>query len=303
MKLENIIMMMEKQKGTATNFLLNLTDYMEMALDMWGDYAEDMAGAIGTLYETKMGKREWSDLYMSADKKIYAAFCGNESQLRGFLMGSFNSGEWFFDERRCTKNCLDVLRIYNMKTDGHALFPYLHYEPVEHVFHVGEILRNMNGNDYRVLAALSPQNLLLISLLDGQIIVGNGVRLYERYPKGEYCGKDSIVTGIEWDHGVYLGKDITRLDFDILKQEHGGSVRCEELSGLRGRIRRDFWAQKNVEQKEILPWHVRNAAKECLEAIFGTKEPHVFDAMLDQGMYDTMYQTKEKQEKIPGQLR
>lgn len=303
MKLEDIIMMMEIQKGTETNFLLNLTDYMEMSLDMWGDYAEYMAGAVDTLYETKAGKEDWSDFYVSADKNIYAAFCSSESRLQGFLMGNFNSGQWSFDERRCSKDCLNVLRLYNMKTDGHSLFPYLHYEPVEHLFRAGEILRNMNGNDYRVLAALSPRNLLLMSLVDGQIIVGNGVRLYERYPKGEHYDPDSVVTGIEWDHGVYLGNDITGLDFDILEQEYGVPFKEEKRSELRDRIKRDFWAQKNVEQKERLPWQVRNAAKDCLEEIFGTREPDVFDAMLDQGMYDGMYQRKAEQEKIPGQLR
>lgn len=303
MKLEDIIMVVEAQKETETNFLLNLADYMKKALDIWGEYAEDMAGAIGTLYETREAKRDWSDLYMSVDKRIYAAFCGNEAQLRGFLMGNFNNGEWFFDERHCSEGCLEVLRVYNMKTNGHTLFPYLHYEPVECVFRVGEIWRNMNGNTYRVLATLSPQNLLLMSLLDGQIIVGNGVRLYERYPKRECCDRDSRVTGIEWDHGIYLGNDITRLDFDILKQEYGVPVNGEKLSELRDRIRRDFWAQKNVERKEILPWRVRNAAKDCLEEIFGTKEQDVFDTMLAQGIYDRIYQEKEEQKKIPKQSR
>ena len=190
-----------------------------------------------------------------------------------------------------------------MKPDGHSLFPYLHYEPVEHTFHAGEVLHNMNGNDYRVLAALSPQNLLLMSMGDSQIIVGNGVRFYERYPKGERPDSDSMVTGIEWDHGVYLGNDITRIDFDILKQEYGEPDRVENVSDLRDKIRKDFWMQKNVEQKEGLPERVRNAARDCLENTFGTSEPDVFDRMLDKGMYDGMYGMKEEQKKITGKSR
>ena len=123
MKLEDMIMVVENHKGTETNYLLNLTDYMETVVKLWGEYAEDMAGAIGTLYETKAGNREWSDLYSAANKSIHASFCGGESQLRQFLLGHFNDGEWSFDAERCTKDCLDVLRIYNLITDGHSLFP------------------------------------------------------------------------------------------------------------------------------------------------------------------------------------
>ena len=42
-----------------------------------------------------------------------------------------------------------------MKPDGHSLFPYLHYEPVEHTFHAGEVLHNMN---YRTRPAHLSQN-------------------------------------------------------------------------------------------------------------------------------------------------
>ncbi len=303
MKLEDMIMVVENRKGTETNYLMNLTDYMGEALKLWGEYAEDMAGVVSTLYRTKEDKKDWSDLYISANKSIHASFCGGESQLREFLSGHFNDGEWSFDAERCSKECLDVLRIYNLKTDGHSLFPYLHHERVEHSFHVGEVLHNMNGNNYRVLAALSPKDLLVMGMTDSQIIVGRGVQLFERYPKGERPDSDSTVTGIEWDHGVYLGNDITRIDFDILKQEYGEPDRVGNVADLRDKIQRNFWMQKNVEQKEGLPDRVRNAAKDCLENTFGTNDPDVFVKMLDNGMYDGMYHAKEEQKKISGQSR
>ena len=303
MKLEDMIMVVENRKGTETNYLLNLTDYMETTLKLWGEYAEDMAGAISSLYETKEDKREWSQLYLAANKSIEAAFCREESQLREFLSGHFNDGEWSFDAKRCSKDCLDVLRIYNLKIDGHSLFPYLHYERVERTFYAGETLHNLNGNDYRVLAPLSPKNLLLVGLTDRQIIVGMGVQFYERYPKGERPDEDSMVRGIEWDHGIYLGDDIIGIDFDILKQEYGEPDKVENISDLRDKIRRNFWMQKNVEQKEGLPDRVRNAAKDCLENTFGTSEPDVFGKMLDKGMYDGMYDQREEQKKISGQSR
>lgn len=305
MKLEDMVMVVENHKGTETNYLQELTDYLGETLGLWRDgcVVENIAGSINELYGTKKEKADWSDLYIAANKSIHASFCRSETQLRQFLTGHFNDGEWTFDAERCSKDCLDVLRIYNLKTDGHSLFPYLHHERVEHTFHAGEVLHNMNGNDYRVLAALSPDDLLVMSMADNQLIVGRGVKLYERYPKGERPDDESVVMGIEWDHGVYLGQDITRIDFDILKQEYGEPDKVENVSDLRDKTRRNFWMQKNVEQKEGLPDRVRNAARDCLENTFGTSEPEVFDRMLDNGMYDGMYHAREEQKQISGKSR
>ena len=78
MKLEDIIMVVENREGKETNFLLNLTDYMETALKLWGDYAEDMAAAVSDLYETKEEKKNWGTLYYGQGKTIHTAFCGSE---------------------------------------------------------------------------------------------------------------------------------------------------------------------------------------------------------------------------------
>jgi len=303
MKITEIVLVSENWKGTETNFLTDLRGFMEMVIKACDDSAVDMADAVEQLYGTRTGSSGWSDLYFTGNKSVHAAFCTGEAQLRGFLMGYLNDGEWSFDVERCAKDCLEVLHIYNMKTDGRPEFPYFQYEDVEHSFHAGEILHNLNGNDYRVLTVLSPQNLLLMSLTDSQIIVGRGVHLYERYPQGKRPEGDSIVTGIEWDHGVYFGTDITKIDFDILKQEYGEPAWAENVSDLRDEIRRDFWMQKNVELKQGLPQRVRNVAKDCLEELFGTSEQNVFDTMLDKGMYDGMYLTKEGLKTISGQSR
>lgn len=50
MKLEDMVMVVENQKGTETNFLMDLTDYMK---EIWSRFAEPVADAIGALYKTK----------------------------------------------------------------------------------------------------------------------------------------------------------------------------------------------------------------------------------------------------------
>lgn len=295
MKLEDVIMVVDNRKGMEISYLLNFTDYMKEALRLGEKHAEAMAEAISTLYGTKTEGNGWSTLHFAVDKEIHGSFCTGEAQLRQFLEGYYNDEGWHFDTERCSRDCLAVLRLYNLKPDGQPLFPYLHYEPVGHAFHTGEILCNMNGNDYRVLAVLSPENLLLMGMADGQILVGKGVRLYERYPVGERPDHDSMVEGIEWDHGVYLGNDLTCLDFDILRQEYGEPEKDLDDSDQRKKLRRDFWKHKNVEQKEGLAMRVRAAAKESLEECFGTTVPEVFGLMLDRGLYDKAYQTEGKQ--------
>lgn len=303
MKLEDIIMVVENREGKETNFLLDLTDYMETALKLWGDYAEDMAAAVSDLYETKEGKKNWGTLYYGEGKTIRMAFCGSEPQLRGFLCGNFNDGESVFDESRCSRDCLEALRAYNMGTDGRSLPNGFHYEPVEHRFRAGEVLRNLNGKDYRVLSVLSPKNLLLIGQSDNQLVVAKDTRLFARYPKGEQPDGDNTLRGVEWGHGVYLGDDITRLDFDILRQEHGEPDRKEDIPALRDEARRKFWTHKNVERKEGLAARVRAAAKESMEEIYGTSAPEVFRVMLDKGVYDGLYRENGSREKTDRFMR
>lgn len=300
-----VIMVMENWEGTETNFLTDLRGYMEMAMEACGGSAADMADAIGQLYGTKDGSSDWGGLYFAGNKSVHAAICRDVAQLRGFLMGDFNEGEWSFDEGRCQEGCLEVLRSYGMGTDGHSL--PMRYERVGHAFHVGELLHNMNGKDYRVLALLGPRDLLLAGQVDSQLVVGRGVQLYKKYPNGERPGNGSIVTGmmtgIEWDYGIYLGDDITRLDLDILRQEYGEPGRVENISDLWDRVQRDFWMHKNVEQKDSLAMRVRMAARDGLGELFRTADPEVFQAMLDKGMYDRMYHVKEEQKKMLGRSR
>ena len=303
MKLEDIIMVVENREGKETNFLLNLTDYMETALKLWGDYAEDMAAAVSDLYETKEEKKNWGTLYYGQGKTIHTAFCGSEPRLRGFLCGNFNDGESVFDEGRCSGECLEALRAYNMGTDGRSLFGSFRYEPEEHRFQAGEVLRNLNGKDYRVLSVLSPNNLLLIGQSDNQLVVAKDTRLYVRYPKGERPDSPNTLRGVEWGHGIYLGDDITKLDFDILRQEHGEPGRAGDIPALRDETRRKFWMHKNVEQKEGLAARVNTAAKEGMEEIYGTSDPEVFRVMLDKVVYDGLYRENGSREKTDGFTR
>lgn len=96
-----------------------------------------------------------------------------------------------------------------------------HYEKQSSGFKVGELLHNFNGNDYRVMEDYGRGNLLLMQMNTGMFVVGESVEAYERYPKDEVPTAENIQTGIEWGSGVYIGNDISSIDFKKLREEYG----------------------------------------------------------------------------------
>lgn len=300
MKLEDLIMVVEHKKEKEANFLTDLQGYIRFVLKACKDSAADIAEALEQLYGTKKKNSSWSELCLGGNTNLRGTFCQDMAHLRGFLKGDFNEGEWFFDHRSSKKECLEVISAHGIKTDGYPLL--MHYERLEHVFYKGELLHNMNGKDYRVLAKLGSKDLLLLGE-DEQIVVGINVELFERSPMRETPSANNTSRGIEWGKGIYLGYDITKLDFDILRQEYGEPLGTNGTSFLRDKIEREFWMHKNVEQKEGLGQRIRAAAKESLNQLYGTCDPEVFVTMLNKGMYDPMYAKKEEQKKVTGASR
>ena len=181
----------------------------------------EVAHAVKELCQTKENSL-WTEVYAAANKTFHARFCGNEQELRDFLMGSHRMAgeETVFDKDSCTKECLDVLTAYNMDCGGRPLVGKLHYERQERSFRQGETLHNLNGSDYSVLMVLGRNDLLLMALASGQFLIAEGTREYARYPKEGTYPADSIIRGIEWDRGIYLGNDLSAIDIDSIRTEY-----------------------------------------------------------------------------------
>lgn len=299
MKLEDMILVTENRKGTESIFLLNLPGYMEMVLNTCEDSAIDMADAVKQLYETKEGKGGCSELYFRANISSQAMFCMGEAHLRCFLLGLQDGAakevKPVFDEARCTPECFGVLKSYGIGTDGHSLMHSLHYEPQEYDFCQGEILHNLNGSDYRVLSVLGENNLLLMSQSNGQYIVAVNTVMYERYPKEGHPAKDSVIRGIEWGHGVYLGTDIMKIDLDGILQEYGSLKPADTIMDYREEAVWQFRKLKSLSQNERLAPVVRWAAEENLGDTFGTTDRERFEHNLEKGDYDAGFQKTQKE--------
>lgn len=233
MKLEDMILVTENYRGTERKFLAGLAEYMGMMLDACGDSAQDMADAVQQLYATREDEKRYNTLYFSADKSSRAAFCSSVGQLVSFLAGEPEDREGkagaVFDESMCTPGCLEVLKAYGLGTDGRPLSCSFHYEQTGHVFHAGESIKNLYGGKYHILEVLDPKNLLLMSENTGEILVGVDTEYFKRTPSGTYASPDSEVRGIEWRHGIYLGKSVSAIDFEGIRSRYGIQEETEKL--------------------------------------------------------------------------
>jgi len=298
MKLEEMILVTENRKGTESIFLLGFPDYMEMVLAACGESAADIADTIQQLYKAKEEKKGCSELYFAGNKSCQAMFCTGIPQLRDFLMGKKEEaarGEIpVFDETRCTRECFEVLRAYGIGTDGYSLSEGFHYEPVEHVFYSGEIVKNLNGSFYRVLEILSPKNLLLTAENTGEILVGIGTQYYERTPKGSPVPVDSVIRGIEWGQGIYLGNRITNVDFAGIRNSYGIAKEEETLTQYHDRLKHEFCLYESIACNTSVAHEIREAAGRSQNAVFGTEDYKAFCIFLDKGIYDQDFCGREE---------
>lgn len=94
------------------------------------------------------------------------------------------------------------------------------YVKEESHFEQGDILRNFNGNDYRVVEKYTKDCLLLMNTASGNFLVAEGVQSFKRYPKDETPTEDNVEYGIEWGSGVYLSATPSEIDFQGLRRQY-----------------------------------------------------------------------------------
>lgn len=232
MKLEDIILVTDNDKGTETNFLCTFKDYMKEFICRSYEDALDVANMGIELENTRHNHQDWSESYQAANKSIYARYCTSKSQLQIFLVGKYNDGKAEFSVERSSRECLEVLERLGIGINGgmlNGVFP--HYEKLEKNYVQGEILHNFNGSDYRVMEKLSDRNLLLMDVSQGNFIVGIDVGYFARYPKEENANSELCEKAIEWQHGVYLGSTPSEIDFKAIRREYGKEEQIKDNSG------------------------------------------------------------------------
>ncbi len=92
-----------------------------------------------------------------------------------------------------------------------------HYERQKHEYEVGEVVHNLNGNDYKVLEKYTDTKLLLIAKRTGEFVVAIDCAEFSKAPKD---APELVEIGTEWGHGVYLGNNPDNIDFAALRREY-----------------------------------------------------------------------------------
>ncbi len=259
MKLEDIVLVTDNNKGTETNMLMTLDDYLDEYVIGQFETEKEVCDAVIDIMQTKNDATCWSENYFASNKTVHARFCNDRLQLVSFLQEASGANEDIsFDADGSSRVCIDTIRRLGITVEGKpAKFVACTYEKLEREYAQGEILHHLNGCDYRVLEKLSDRNMLLMSEESGQFIVALGMEFYKRYPKGEESTEDNTVVGIEWGNGRYYGYTPSEIDFATIRQEYGYRREEPEQEGKR---------EYSIEVTEILSRVITVSAEDLDDA-------------------------------------
>ncbi len=124
MQLKDMILVIENEKGTEKNLLMDFTQYMLQIGTKVQKTALDSALHTLDLERTKEDSSMWTELYYSANRSVGARYCYDLDQLCDFLSGIYNdrNSEHYFVEERCAKECLNLLEELGINRDGTCHF-------------------------------------------------------------------------------------------------------------------------------------------------------------------------------------
>lgn len=288
MKINEIVLVTENWKGTEKNCLMTAADYLRYVdLDRF-DSRKDVADTMMELGRTLGDENAWSENYFAANVTVSARFCTDDRQLTRFLAGFYNSTDQqiLFDKSMCSGECLDKLSELGIDTKGKVSIGSLSYTELYSAFEQGEVFRNFNGRDYRVMEKLSPKNLLLQDELSGDFVVAVGVQLFARHPRGTEAKEENCLIGIEWGHGVYLSSTPSAIDFRHIRQEYGTERKIEGIYQYREMLQDRFRLYSRMETDELISDKVREAVMYANFEEFGTSDFDQFRKDLNEGRYD-----------------
>lgn len=287
MKLNDMIFVIENRKGTVeANFLLTLDDTIEM-LKQSGEYSMKETAAIFSELGRTMTEPDWAEVYLAGNKTLFMCYCRDESHLSAFLNKKFNDEnveDVRFDYERCSLECKEKIRLYGIAENGEKdKMVEHHYSHMEHQFKQGENLHNFNGKDYKVVELLSPRNLLLMDMSNGNFVVGLGTSLFMRQIKGD---SEEPEIGIEWEHGVYLSSKPSRIDFQGIREDYGGTKMEKDREDIRLEQEDYFTQLHKLANNALCSEDIRELLSEIMRAEFCTDKMDKFHQNLSAGIYD-----------------
>ena len=111
MYLTDMILVIENDKGTEINSLMNFDEYMEQYGTKIEQTPMELAKHTFVLEKTRQDAGMWAELYRVANKSVGARYCYDLDRLCNFLVGVHNDShsEHYLDEQKCSQECLTLL--------------------------------------------------------------------------------------------------------------------------------------------------------------------------------------------------
>ena len=130
---------------------------------------------------------------------------------------------------------------------------------------------------------LSPRNLLLMDMSNGNFVVGLGTSLFMRQIKGD---SEEPEIGIEWEHGVYLSSKPSRIDFQGIREDYGGTKMEKDREDIRLEQEDYFTQLHKLANNALCSEDIRELLSEIMRAEFCTDKMDKFHQNLSAGIYD-----------------
>lgn len=300
MNLNDIVLVTDNDKGTETNMLMTLADYKKfVSIDDMSELADQMLLLGRTLGE----ENSFAEYYRTANVTVFARFCKDEVQLGKFLQGLYNDSKKFrFDKEASSPECMAKMKELAMTDKGWVDDFVLHYEKNDRTFERGQTFHNFNDHDYMVLETLSPRNLVVMDMKSGTLTIALGATEYKRYPKDEQPTKDNTTIGVSWEHGIYLGSQLSNTNFRRYKKEYGIPKKVEDIYDYRSRLKQKFYFLEDLSKDDDISVKIQNDIQHEMYEEFHTLDEDTFMERLEDGNYDEGFHKDYEQEKNKARL-
>ena len=104
MKIEDMVMVINNQKGIEKNFLCSFESFVKQYVTNACDNFFEVAEVISELNHASEKDNSFCEIYFEPNKTMYARFCGSLNELRMFVAGKLNDGMTnVFEEDFCDK--------------------------------------------------------------------------------------------------------------------------------------------------------------------------------------------------------
>lgn len=281
MKTDDILLVIEKQDTTEINYILknsysNIKKLEECGVDI-SMITDKIFNQVGGHYIAK--------------------YCSDHKELVDFYNGKFNT----FNDYSIKMDKSDKFITNKLKR---SLRP--RYEKKDISVHVGGVINNTNGSNYKVIDILdkreSSLDVILIDIKSMNIIAAHGLQYFDiKYGDKDIAGGLSE-SGYEWGHGIYYGPITNETNMRAIYIDNlpeGKKIKPADIYEHRSMILHEYVCTNQILDDNRYDVTIREAAANVLANKFYDMDYQQFDKALMEGRFDHSFKANTKRIEIP----